>query len=123
MKWLADEVHPEAERIRVVLDNLNTHRPAALYETFPPEEARRLLKRLEFHDTPKHGSWLNMAELEFSVFERQCLARRIGDEPTLVQEVAAFETERNTAQATVAWHFTIQKARTKLHRLYPLISS
>ncbi len=123
MKWLADEIHPEAELIRVVLDNLNTHRPAALYETFPPEEARRILKRLEFHYTPKHGSWLNMAELEFSVFERQCLSRRIGDESTLVQEVTALETERNTAQATVAWHFTIQKARTKLHRLYPSISS
>ena len=123
MKWLADEAHAEADLIRVVLDNLNTHRPAALYETFPPEEAPRILKRLEFHYTPKHGSWLNMAELEFSVFDRQCLDRRIGDVATLVQEVTALEEERNAAHATVAWRFTNEKARKKLHRLYPSISS
>ncbi len=123
MKWLADEVHPGADLIRVVLDNLNTHRPAALYETFTPEEARRLVKRLEFHYTPKHGSWLNMAEMEFSVFDRQCLARRLGDEATLIREVKALEDERNAAQATVDWRFTAQDARTKLHRLYPSTST
>ena len=123
MKWLADDVHPAADLIRVVLDNLNTHRPAALYETFEPAEARRILKRLEFHYTPKHGSWLNMAEMEFSVFDRQCLDRRIGEEAMLVREVAALEEERNAAQATVNWRFTSQDARSKLHRLYPSISS
>jgi hypothetical protein len=119
MKWLTDERYPEAEVIRIVLDNLNTHRAAALYETFEPAEARRILKRLEFHYTPKHGSWLNMAELELSVFDRQCLDRRIGDEPTLAHEVNALETERNAAHATVNWRFNLNDARTKLKQLYP----
>jgi hypothetical protein len=123
MKWLVDEVYPEAEVIRVVLDNLSTHKAASLYETFPPAEARRLLRRLEFHYTPKHGSWLNMAEIELSVLSRQCLHRRIPDEATLKQEVAAYEHERNQARATINWQFTSQDARVKLQRLYPSIST
>lgn len=123
MKWLVDEAYPEAEVVRVVLDNLNIHRAAALYEAFPPAEARRILKRLEFHYTPKHGSWLNMAELELGVFSRACWARRIGDPDTLARETQALEDERNAAQATVHWRFTTQDARTKLHRLYPSVSS
>lgn len=119
MQWLVDDAYPEAERIRVVLDNLNTHRPASLYEAFDPAEARRVLKRLEFHNTPKHGSWLNMAEIELSVLSRQCLSRRIGDEATLKREVAALERERNQAQATIAWQFTTRNARRKLCHLYP----
>jgi hypothetical protein len=119
MRALADVHYPDAERIAVVLDNLSTHSPAALYQAFPPEEARRLLKRLEFHHTPKHGSWLNMAELEFSVLNRQCLDRRIPDPEPLRQEIAAWEAERNAARATVHWRFTVTDARIKLHRLYP----
>jgi len=123
MKWLVDEAYPEADKIRVVLDNLNTHRPASLYETFEPKEARRIRKRLEFHHTPKHGSWLNMAEIEFSVFSKQCLARRIGDEEMLKREIAALEAERNQAQATINWRFTTVGARVKLQHLYPSVSS
>lgn len=119
MKWLVDERYPEAERIRVVLDNLNTHRPAALYEAFAPEEARRILRRLEFHYTPKHGSWLNMAELEISVFERQCWDRRIGDVATLQRETQALENQRNAARATVRWRFTCQEARVRMSHVYP----
>ena len=99
MRWLADEAYTKAEKIRVVLDNLNTHRPASLYETFDPAEARRILKRLEFHYTPKHGSWLNMAEIELSVFSRQCLNRRIPDGATLTRELAALVRRRNEAHA------------------------
>jgi len=123
MKWLVDERHPAAGVIRVVLDNLNTHRPASLYEAFPPAEARRILKRLEFHHTPKHGSWLNMAEIEISVFQRQCWDRRIGDQATLVRETQALEAERNVAQATIHWQFTADQARLKLERLYPCNSA
>jgi hypothetical protein len=123
MRWLVDEVYSEAQRIRVVLDNLNTHRPASLYEAFEPAEARRLLRRLEFHYTPKHGSWLNMAEIELSVFSRQCLQRRIGDEGTLKREVAALERRRNAAAATIEWRFTACDARQKLAHLYPSASS
>jgi len=123
MKWLVDEAYPQAEVVRVVLDNLNTHRAAALYEAFEPAEARRILKRLEFHYTPKHGSWLNMAELELGVFSRECWERRIGDPDTLARETRALEDERNAAQATVHWRFTTHDARTKLHRLYPSVSS
>jgi len=119
MKWLVDEQYPEAEVIRVVMDNLNTHKPASLYETFAPAEARRILKQLEFHFTPKHGSWLNMAEIELSVLTRQCLARRIPDEETLKREIKAYEERRNRAKATIKWRFTSQDARVKLHRLYP----
>ena len=119
MKWLAEEVYPQAQVVRVVLDNLNTHRFAALYQAFEPAEARRIARRLEFHYTPKHGSWLNMAEIELSVFGRQCLDRRIPDEPTLKQEIAALEGERNRTGATVNWQFTSQDARIKLKRIYP----
>lgn len=122
MKWLVDERYPQAEVVRLVLDNLNTHRIAALYETFEPAEARRIARRLELHYTPKHGSWLNMAELELSVFDRQCWDRRIGDRATLACETQALEAQRNAAQATVRWQFTSQTARARLHRLYPSIS-
>ena len=119
MRWLADEAYPEAEVVRVVLDNLNTHRRASLYETFPAEEARRIARRLEFHYTPKHGSWLNMAEIEFSVLSRSCLKQRLSDEVALRREVQALVTERNAAGATINWRFNTRDARTKLHRLYP----
>jgi len=119
MRWLVDEAYPEAQVVRVVLDNLNTHRPASLYEAFPPAEARRIVKRLEFHHTPKHGSWLNMAEIEFSVLARSCLKRRLPNEATLCREIQALVRERNAAQATINWRFTAQDARVKLHRLYP----
>ena len=119
MRWLVDEAYPEAEVLRVVMDNLNTHRPASLYETFPAAEARRIAKRLEFHYTPKHGSWLNMAEIEFSVLSRSCLRQRLPGEEALRREVNALVTERNAAQATINWRFNTQDARTKLHRLYP----
>ena len=119
MKWLVDRVYPHAEVICVVLDNLNTHNIASLYKTFEPSEARRIARRLEFHYTPKHGSWLDMAEIEFSVFARQYLNRRIPDELTLKRECAAVELERNIAHASVNWQFTSRDARTKLKNLYP----
>lgn len=122
MRWLVDDRYPDAKVIRVVLDNLNTHRPAALYETFAPAEARRIWKKLEFHYTPKHGSWLNMAEIELSIMSRQCLARRLPDAGTLTRELAAYEKRRNADRATIEWRFTVQKARRKLHRLYPSTS-
>ena len=122
MRWLVDEAYPEVEVIRVVLDNLNTHRMASLYEAFPAAEARRIAKRLKFHYTPKHGSWLNMAEIEFSVLSRSCLRQRLPDEEALGREVQALVTERNTAQATINWRFNTHDARTKLHRLYPFAS-
>jgi transposase len=118
MRALVDVHYPDAERIAVVLDNLSTHSPAALYQAFPPAEARRLLKRLEFHYTPKHGSWLNMAELEFSVLDRQCLNRRLPNPETLRREIGAWQERRNAARGTVRWRFTVTDARTKLHRLY-----
>ncbi len=123
MRWLVDEAYPEAEKIRVVLDNLNTHRPASLYQAFEPAEARRVLKSLEFHYTPKHGSWLNMAEIEFSIFSKQCLDRRIGDEEILKREIAALEAQRNQAQATIDWRFSTGDARIKLQHLYPSVSN
>jgi hypothetical protein len=122
MKWLVDEGYPEADVIRVVLDNLNTHKPASLYETFAPAEARRILRKLEFHHTPKHGRWLNIAEIELSVFSRQCLDRRIGDEETLKREIKKLEEERNAVGAKIEWRFTTEDARQKLHRLYPSTS-
>jgi DDE superfamily endonuclease len=122
MQWLVDEGYPEATVIRVVMDNLNTHKPASLYETFAPAEARRLLKKLEFHYTPKHGSWLNMAEIELSIVSRQCLDRRIPDDATLRREIAAYEDTRNAAKAAITWRFTTMDARKKLHRLYPSTS-
>jgi len=122
MQWLVDTAYPDAECIRVVLDNLNTHKPAALYETFAPAEANRILKRLEFHYTPKHGSWLNMAEIELSIFSRVCWEGRIPDANTLQRQTATLELERNTAHATVDWRFTSRAARVKLEHLYPSIS-
>jgi len=119
MRWLVDERYPDAQVIRVVLDNLNTHKPASLYEAFAPAEARRILKKLDFHYTPKHGSWLNMAEIELSILQRQCLACRIPDEVTLTREITAYEDARNAAHATITWRFTPTTAREKLHRLYP----
>ena len=123
MQWLVDEAYPDAEVIRVVLDNLNTHTVAALYATFEAAEANRLRHRLEFHYTPKHGSWLNMAEIEFSIFARQAWPGYVPDEQTLKHNVQALETERNATHATVNWLFTSQDARGKLHRLYPSISA
>jgi len=119
---LAGWRHVEVTAQRTMQDNLNTHTPASLYETFPPAEARRILQRLEFHYTPKHGSWLNMAEIELSVFDRQCLDRRMPNQAMVEQEATAWETERNTAAMTVDWRFTTADARIKLKRLYPSIS-
>ena len=116
---LVDVHYPTAERIVLVMDNLNTHTPASLYEAFPPDEARRILGKLELHYTPKHGSWLNMAEIELSVLSRQCLDRRIPDHNTLVHEIAAWEAARNARQSTIDWRFTTADARIKLKRLYP----
>jgi hypothetical protein len=119
MKDLVDVHFPKAALISVVLDNLNTHTPAALYETFAPAEARRILQKLDFRYTPKHGSWLNMAEVELAVVSTQCLDQRLGDPATLGQMLATWEARRNAAQATVSWRFTTGKARRKLKRLYP----
>lgn len=123
MRDLVDVHFPDAEKVVVVEDQLNTHNPAALYETFSPAEAKRILDRLEFHFTPKHGSWLNMAEIEFSVLSRQCLDRRIPDKATLAEETAAWETRRNDHGATVNWRFTTTDARIKLKHLYPSIDA
>lgn len=120
LKQLVDEWFATAETIRLVLDNLNIHTPSALYQTFEPMEARRILQRLEFHYTPKHGSWLNMVEIELSVLARQCLDRRIANIKTLKQEVKSWENRRNARQATVDWRFTCTDARTTLKRLYPI---
>jgi hypothetical protein len=119
MKQLVDEQFPEAIKVKVVLDNLNTHTPASLYKAFAPSEAKRILDRLEFHYTPKHASWLNMVEIEFSVLSRQCLNRRIPNIETMKQEVSAWTVERNRQRATVDWCFNCQDARVKLKRLYP----
>ena len=118
---LVDVGYPQATTIVLVHDNLNTHVPASLYAAFPPAEARRVLAKLEIHYTPKHGSWLNMAETELSILSRQCLRRRIPEAPALVAEVAAWETARNTAKSQVRWQFTTADARIKLQRLYPVI--
>ncbi len=121
MRELAEVWYPEAETIVVVLDNLNTHGPASFYEAFTPAEAHRLVQRFEFHYTPKHGSWLNMAEIELSVLGRQCLARRIPDQQLLAAEVANWETERNRKLVKVDWQFRTPDARIKLKHLYPKI--
>jgi len=121
MKQVSDGLYPQAEKILVVLDNLNTHTPSAFYETFEPEEARRLVERFEFHFTPKHGSWLNMAEIELSALARQCLDRRIPDTQTLTQEVQAWQKQRNDEVVKVLWQFTTYDARIKLKYLYPKI--
>ena len=119
MRELVDVHYPDADCIRVVLDNLSTHSAGALYETFPPAEARRILRRLEFHYTPKHASWLNMVEIEIGVMRGQCLDRRIDDPKRLVSEVAAWEQQRNAAGARINWMFTTDKARAKMGRSYP----
>ena len=123
LKWLVDERYPEADVIRLVGDQLNTHRIASLYEAFLPEEARRIAKKLEIHHTPRHGSWLNLAEIELSVLEEQCLDRRIPDIETLKRETNAYEKQRNADKATIDWRFTAADARKKLQRLYPSIST
>ena len=120
---LVDVHFPEAEKIRVVLDNLSPHTPAALYEVFPPADARQILRKLEFHPTPVHGSWLNMAEIELAVLARQCLNRRIPEATTMARELAAWEARRNRHQATIAWRFTTKDARIKLKSLYPKYST
>lgn len=122
MRWLVDEAYPHTETIRLILDNLNTHKLGSLYDAFQPAEARRIAKRLELHYTPKHGSWLNMAEIELSVFSNQCLNRRIGDEVMLKREVRALEGQRNEAAAVIDWRFSTQDARTKLQHIYPAYS-
>lgn len=121
IKRLLDEEYPKARKVVLVCDNLNTHKPASLYEAFEPEEARRLLQRLEIHYTPKHGSWLNVAECELSVFTRQCLDRRIADIDFLRQHATAWYRQRNARQKSVDWQFTTRDARIKLKRLYPQI--
>jgi transposase len=121
MKLLVDVYFPTAEVIRLVVDNLNTHTPAALYEAFAPAEARRITRKLEFHYTPKHGSWLNMAECEFAVLASQCLDRRIPEIETLRREVSVWQTQRNHHQAKINWQFGTDSARLKLKRLYPSV--
>jgi hypothetical protein len=123
MRLLVDQYFPTAERIRLVVDNLNTHTPAALYSTFPPDEARRITRKLEFHYTPKHGSWLNMAECELAVLASQCLDRRISTIDTLREEIAAWEGPRNQLQTKIHWQFGTEAARVKLKRLYPSVES
>jgi hypothetical protein len=119
LRRIADEMYPDAEVIVLVQDNLNTHSPASLYDAFAPAEAKRLADRFEFHYTPKHGSWLDMAEIELGILGRQCLARRIDNVDELRREVQAWETKRDAAEAKVNWQFTTADARTKLRRLYP----
>ncbi len=121
MKQVSDKLYPQAEKIIVILDNLNTHTPSSFYETFEPEEARRLVERFEFHFTPKHGSWLNIAEIELSDLVRQCLDRRIPDTQALTQEVQAWQQQRNDEVVKVRWQFTTNDARIKLKHLYPKI--
>ena len=123
MRYLLDSLYPEVERIRLVVDNLNTHSPAAFYESFPPEEARRLTKKIEFVYTPKHGSWLNMVEIELSVLVRQCLKRRVPDRETLEREAVAWCEERNRLGTSVEWRFSTEDARIKLRKLYPSIDA
>lgn len=123
IKYLVDEVYPEAEQLVVVMDNLNTHTPGCFYQVFAPEEAMRLWKKLEIHYTPLHGSWLNMAEIELSVLGRQALSGRVKDLPDLQERVAAWQSRRNAHPVTIDWRFTTQDARIKLKRLYPSIEA
>ena len=118
---LVDVHFPNAEKILLVCDNLNTHKSASLYKAFPPNEARRIAEKIEFHYTPKHGSWLNMAEIELSVLSRQCLSRRIADQATLKHEIQTWQISRNEQGATVNWQFTTDDARIKLKTLYPAV--
>lgn len=122
LRYLVDELFPHADVVVLVLDNLNTHVPYVLYEAFPPAEARRILDRLDFHYTPKHGSWLNMVEIEFSVLCEQCLDDRIPDQDILCSEIHAWETTRNDQRASIDWQFCTSQARVKLQRLYPNLS-
>jgi hypothetical protein len=122
LRYLVEERYPDAERLYLVQDNLTTHTAGALYETFPPAQARAILDRLEFHYTPKHCSWLNQAEIESSMFERGRLSRPAPDKETLEQRLRALEAERNVRQATIDWRFTARQARVKLKRLYPQVS-
>ena len=119
IKYLSDVMYPDAEKIILVMDNLNTHKAASLYKRYSPEEARRIIKKLEIHYTPKHGSWLDIAEIELNVMTRQCLSRRIADIELLRSELSVWETERNTIAAKVDWHFRTGDARIKLKSLYP----
>ncbi len=119
VKQMLDERYPDAVKVRLVMDNLNTHNIASLYETFEPQEARRLAERLDIHHTPKHGSWLNMAEIELSVLKGQCLNRRIAEMATMQDEVAVWESDRNNSTRKIDWQFTTTDARIKLKRLYP----
>ena len=119
IKELVDKDYPNAEKIVLVMDNLNTHAGSSLYEAFPPADAKRILDKLEIHHTPKHGSWLNVAEIEFSTLSRQCLDRRIPDKDTIVREISAWNKMRNEENAFVDWQFTTENARTKLKKLYP----
>jgi len=119
MRELVDIHYPDAETIRVVQDNLSTHSGGALYQAFPPAEARRILRRIEFHYTPKHASWLNMVEIEIGVLRGQCLARRIEDPKRLRREITAWERQRNAARSRIKWMFTTEKARSKMGRAYP----
>ncbi len=119
IKYLVDEMYPDAEKIILVMDNLNTHKPASLYKKYPPDEARRIIKKLEIHYTPKHGSWLDIAEIELNVMTRQCLSRRIDSIDKLQSELAAWEVERNSKKSTVSWQFRTKDARIKLSSLYP----
>jgi DDE superfamily endonuclease len=119
VRWLVEDLHPEAERVVLVVDNLNTHRPASLYEAFPPEQARRIAEKVEWHYTPKHGSWLNVAEIELSVLQRQALGDRMESQEQLARSTAAWEEDRNERGVEVKWRFTTADARIKLRRLYP----
>lgn len=119
IKGMLDERYPEAIKVRLVLDNLNTHTPASLYRAFEPKEARRLAERIEFHFTPKHGSWLNVAEIEFSVLQQQCLDRRIPDKQSMQSEISAWQDDRNNRPSTIDWQFRTSDARIKLKHLYP----
>ena len=123
IKEVVDVRHPDAEMVVLVMDQLNTHHPASLYEAFPPAEAKRLADKLEIHPTPKHGSWLNIAEIELSILSRQCLDCRIPDVPTLKQEVAAHQQRRDALGSKVNWRFTTADARIKLKRLYPSVDT
>jgi hypothetical protein len=120
---VVDDWYPQAERSVLILDNLNTHSPGSLYEAFAPAEAKRIADCLEIHHTPKHGSWLNMAEIELSALRRQCLTRRLPDQDRVAKEAAAWQQARNTAQISVDWQFTTADARIKLKKLYPSLST
>lgn len=122
LRDLVDEVYPQADKIVLVVDNLNIHHPACLYERFEPAEARRIAAKIEWHYTPEHGSWLNVAECELSVLKRQCLKARMSAIETVIDQVAAWQTHRNQAQSTIDWRFTADDARIKLKRLYPVVN-